>query len=934
MVLTWEDGFYEYQSPDLCGETNCLENGGNPLNQGGSGHEASYSERQIELALAKMSYCVYFMGEGTIGRVAYTGKHQWVFGDGDNNILGTAPGNAVSARCILEKYPSSWDNQFDAGIKTISVIAVPHGVVQLGSTQMIMENTEWVDHVKSAFGALQNVPGAFLSDLVSEGGKAVISPSGMPAASPSARVDRFNPGQFSSRGIGDVHGCGLQSLVYGFHRRPGAVKGLSNIQKPSTVVEAAEALKAMSQKSEMLQVIEMGMGAKGLRPALTHSGSQISEPFPGASHVDVLSAINRPISLPNKDMKMGHYGETRDAQFENSHVQHSSMGAFGRGLGPEANANVPTCLHSDNFPEVSCNQDQSSINAMLAFNRILDSKSCLTAASISGNGLQQPKVEPSSSLAPFGFSSGVSVITSNQAETACSLAGVAVAGQDSLSSFAGKTVGDKEYLIGSTYRDISQITYSDGEWLKPGSKDTVPHPERVGTKNLAAGGWDDFENCMASVAQGQSSKWDCCFAIGDELSQALGPAFRQGNDKETWEEILLPLGIDQNKVAIEQQMLGRTRGDQSAVEIVPKWGSSFVKDNLHFLESKAEPLLDAVVANASSSHHSISTIADDSFSCRTFSGLDSEMSALNTAKETSSKRARCHSSQDCLSQGYVQAAPTDCEASVDTQTLSKVNNDPLNFNMSTNGSPLKTILSSWTEDMQSMKSDSTQTSQSKKPEDLTKATRKRARPGESIRPRPKDRQQIQDRVRELREIVPNGSKCSIDALLEKTIKHMVFLQNVTLHADNLKKNGELKDDVESGASWALELGGEETGRPILVKNLNQPRQLLVEMFCEEKSHFLEIADIIRNLGLAILKGVMESRSDKIWARFVVEAHSDVSRVDIMMSLMHLLHVNNNSSSSMTMASQSVPFRSQQGVDSSSSSQTQTLCGFQQSSLRA
>jgi hypothetical protein len=39
-----------------------------------------------------------------------------------------------------------------------------------------------------------------------------------------------------------------------------------------------------------------------------------------------------------------------------------------------------------------------------------------------------------------------------------------------------------------------------------------------------------------------------------------------------------------------------------------------------------------------------------------------------------------------------------------------------------------------------------------------KVIKKRARPGESTRPRPKDRQQIQDRVKELREIVPNSAK--------------------------------------------------------------------------------------------------------------------------------------------------------------------------------
>lgn len=42
------------------------------------------------------------------------------------------------------------------------------------------------------------------------------------------------------------------------------------------------------------------------------------------------------------------------------------------------------------------------------------------------------------------------------------------------------------------------------------------------------------------------------------------------------------------------------------------------------------------------------------------------------------------------------------------------------------------------------------------------------------------------------------------------------------------------------------------------------------MLCEERGFFLEIADIIRGFGLTILKGVMELRDRKIWARFLVE----------------------------------------------------------------
>ncbi|EFJ10218.1 hypothetical protein SELMODRAFT_46989, partial [Selaginella moellendorffii] len=149
--------------------------------------------------------------------------------------------------------------------------------------------------------------------------------------------------------------------------------------------------------------------------------------------------------------------------------------------------------------------------------------------------------------------------------------------------------------------------------------------------------------------------------------------------------------------------------------------------------------------------------------------------------------------------------------------------------------------------------------------------RKRLRPGEAPRPRPKDRQQIQDRVRELRDIVPNATKCSIDALLEKTIRHMKFLQSVTQHGDKWKAGGDVKvNEGRNGASWAMELDAKGSGVPILVENLKQPRQMLVEMLCEERGLFWEIADNIRGLGLTILKGVMESRNDKIWARFNVE----------------------------------------------------------------
>ncbi|XP_010267512.1 PREDICTED: transcription factor EMB1444-like isoform X2 [Nelumbo nucifera] len=208
---------------------------------------------------------------------------------------------------------------------------------------------------------------------------------------------------------------------------------------------------------------------------------------------------------------------------------------------------------------------------------------------------------------------------------------------------------------------------------------------------------------------------------------------------------------------------------------------------------------------------------------------------------------------------------------------------------------------SWVDDSYNIHTESV-VSQHKRPGEPAKVIRKRAQPGESTRPRPKDRQQIQDRVKELREIVPNGEKCSIDALLDRTIKHMLFLQSVTKYANKLKQvndpkmigeeNGVVLRDnscgSDGGATWAFEVGGQTMVCPITVEDLNPPDQMLVEMLCEEQGFFLEIADIIQGFGLTILKGLMEVQEDKIWARFVVEANRDLTRMDIFLFLVEFL----------------------------------------------
>ena len=55
--------------------------------------------------------------------------------------------------------------------------------------------------------------------------------------------------------------------------------------------------------------------------------------------------------------------------------------------------------------------------------------------------------------------------------------------------------------------------------------------------------------------------------------------------------------------------------------------------------------------------------------------------------------------------------------------------------------------------------------------------------------------------------------------------------------------------------------------------------------------FLEIPDIIGNVGLMILEGFMENQNDKVFTYFLVEGNKDVHRVENLWLLMHLLQPN-------------------------------------------
>ncbi|KAK1380784.1 hypothetical protein POM88_027528 [Heracleum sosnowskyi] len=62
---------------------------------------------------------------------------------------------------------------------------------------------------------------------------------------------------------------------------------------------------------------------------------------------------------------------------------------------------------------------------------------------------------------------------------------------------------------------------------------------------------------------------------------------------------------------------------------------------------------------------------------------------------------------------------------------------------------------------------------------LSNDSKRRSKGADNQKARPRDRQLIQDRLKELRDLVRDGVKCSIDGLLDRTIHHMMFLRSVT-----------------------------------------------------------------------------------------------------------------------------------------------------------
>ncbi|XP_030506523.2 transcription factor LHW isoform X2 [Cannabis sativa] len=792
---------------------------------------------------------VNIVGEGIVGRAAFTGNHQWILSNGYDKYV--HPPEVLNEMC----------HQFSAGIQTVAVIPVlPHGVVQFGSLLAITENIKFVNDVKSLILQLGCVSGALLSDnylvknsaekmgisghagLLSHTGPSgihkMVNSSGYMADCTSQQRYSFNVSNL----IGQSP-ASLQKEVGNNHEKT-ALRYETATANQLPTSQGAEVISSNSCERSNHQVSSYkGRSVLNNQCGFSQSRNKI---LPGVSIHNQFDD-NKLVSNSTSTSHLGTSGSLLiDHNLKSVNIPLSDESQINGRINNSSGSVSGTC----SYPNVKVTAD---VNHSITCQSLIELQKAETL-----------KTEEVSSSVPDQLVIGHK---SKGFESGQLSKDVKITG-NSLARNEQKMDMDYELLqaLRIPYFNANEHPFSSDHF-----PDFVHDCQNLNINNQSAGSG----NAKLEEQYTQPSS-------GDDLFDILGMDLKN--------KLLNGHGLDKVMEDIHQSTSTFTGSkDLGSSLFSAKDGLS---DSGLYSGSGTDHLLDAVVSRAQSSAKQIS---EDNFSCKT------SLTKISSSSVPSSSLSygRGNLSNHMPGEKFQLSEPLNKPGMVKTSSFkSGCSRDDTGNCSQTSG--YGSQISSWVEQGSSMKHDSSvSTAYSKRPDEIGKSSRKRLKPGENPRPRPKDRQMIQDRVKELREIVPNGAKCSIDALLERTIKHMLFLQSVTKHADKLKQTGEskiinkegglvLKDNFEGGATWAFEVGSQSMVCPIIVEDLNPPRQMLVEMLCEERGFFLEIADLIRGMGLTILKGVMEARNDKIWARFAIEANRDVTRMEIFMSLVQLL----------------------------------------------
>jgi len=824
--LVWEDGY--------CGHTSCPV-GSEPSEAlpSDTGCSVPAADTICSLVNKVMASEVHVVGQGTVGRAAFSGNHQWI-------VHGTANGHGLSSEVAAEM-----NSQFRVGIQTIAIIPVlPRGVLQLGSTNLVMENTNFVMFAKKLCSQLNNR-------------------SSM-AASASVKNASSQHGQSRSvHGVFHVRSDGSSSRICSHFP---VISDQNSCPESATVSTStlpnASLLKVAQQNGH--PIVENFIYAKPDSRFIqaSYCGSRLGS---NTQSVAMSSGLISPVltSMEKQSLLMNSSG-----QLEFSNNEHSSAdlarNVILRSLvrqDPSVCENTDINIHHGRYVVSNDINGPGDFDFLPVGARSSRANLCTSVPSQvldhTPGTLQQKQSQVPSKVPQ---SSEISKKMENPERGSFRVPSAPASESDGQVSNS-LNVGQDNQLSRSNH-------------LRPDQKINRVNDPSVSVKNLDACELPGMPSERASSLLVEP-------AADNDLFGMFGAEFNQfthsvGADLVTWS-------------GAESQNSDRNV-PESSIYLNSSPLLSSLDTDLHcsgmFSLTETDQLLDAVISNINPSGKQCPV---DSASCKT---------ALTDVPSTSHlgpvDLKRCETS----SVPSMIIKPESAQSVKQPCFLEKSEDGCLSQNNGMHKSQIRL----WIESGQNMKCESASASNSKGVDMPSKANRKRSRPGESPKPRPKDRQLIQDRIKELRELVPNGAKCSIDGLLEKTVKHMLFLQSVTKNADKLKdsteskilggENGPLwKDYFEGGATWAFDVGSQSMTCPIIVEDLDRPRQMLVEMLCEDRGIFLEIADFIKGLGLTILRGVMEMRKSKIWARFTVEANRDVTRMEIFLSLVRLLEPN-------------------------------------------
>ncbi|KAF0929031.1 hypothetical protein E2562_015158 [Oryza meyeriana var. granulata] len=152
-ILAWEDGFCNFAA------SACDQDDTPAAATGYTDYAAGHEVKGLQPELFfKMSHDIYNYGEGLIGKVAADHSHKWVFQEADEQEIKLI----TSWNNPADSHPRTWEAQFQSGIKTIALIAVREGVVQLGSMKKVAEDLSYVVALRRKFGYLESIPGVLL----------------------------------------------------------------------------------------------------------------------------------------------------------------------------------------------------------------------------------------------------------------------------------------------------------------------------------------------------------------------------------------------------------------------------------------------------------------------------------------------------------------------------------------------------------------------------------------------------------------------------------------------------------------------------------------------------------------------------------------------------------------------------------------------------